>query len=184
MAIQNLKGSAAGVYSVVELNHVEAVKTGKIYSQYQLNATDFASKPAENGMLLAVDHVAGEAKLPAGITATGLVLHASVEKDYEGKGRKSFAVNRGEFLPRLFQLSVGDIFETNGVLFDDAVYANFAAIAAAVNGTTVYGIPDASGYVKLVAAPGGTEKVVLKAVKGVSLPNGQNGIKFVVSQYA
>lgn len=184
MAIQNLKGSAAGVFSVCELNHVEAVKTGKIYSQYQLNATDFASKPAENGMLLAVDHVAGEVKLPAGITATGLILHDSVTKDYEGKGRKYFAVNRGEFLPRAYQLSVGDIFETNAVLYDDAVYANFAAIAAAVNASTVYGIPDVTGYIRLVAAPGGTEKVVLKAVKGVTLPNGESGVKFVVSQYA
>jgi hypothetical protein len=180
MAIKNLKS----VYGVCETNHVAAVKTGEIFAQYQLNATDFASKPAENGMLLAVDHVAGELKLPAGITAAGLTLISTVEKDYEGKGRKYFSINRGEFLPRAYKISVGDIFETNAVLYDDAVYANFAAISSAINGTTVYGIPDVSGYIKLVAAPGGTEKVVLKAVKGVTLPNGQNGIKFVVSQYA
>jgi hypothetical protein len=174
MAIKTLK-SAKGV---VELNHVAAVKTGQIEAQYDLDA---ALTEVENGMLLVADHVAKKVKKPAG--ATDLVyLHASVEKDYEGKGRKNFSVKAGEFLPRLLKLHVGDKFETNCVEHDDAVYANYAAIVAAINATTVYGVPNASGNIRIVATAAGTEKVVLKVVEGVTLPNGEQGLKFVVEK--
>jgi hypothetical protein len=177
MAIKKLQS----VYGVVELNHVASVKTGEVFAQYELDATQFASKVAENGMLLAVDHVGEKIKLPADANAlVGLVT--SPEKDYEGKGRKYFATKLGEFLPRINKLKAGDLFETNAVEHDDAVYANYAAIVAAINATTVYGVPNVSGYIRVVAAPAGTEKVVLKAVKGVVLPNGENGIKWVVEK--
>jgi hypothetical protein len=172
MAIQKL----AGQYGVVELNKVAAVKTGEIEVQYDLDA---ALTQVENGMLLVADHVAKKVKKP--VDATSAVhLHASVEKDYEGKGRKYFAVKQGEFSPRLLKLKVGDRFETNAVEFDDAVYANYAAIKAAINATTVYGVPNASGYIRIVATPAGTEVVQLKVVEGVTLPNGENGLKFLV----
>lgn len=177
MAIQKLPS----MYGVVELNDVESVRTGTNKVQFALNASAFASTPAENGMLLMADEVAEEVKKPAGITSY-VYLHASVEKDYEGKGRKHFAVKPGEFLPRLVRLKKGDTFETNAVEYDDVTYANYAAITAAINGTTVYGIPSTTGYIRIVAAPGGTEVVTLKAVKGVVLPNGENGIKFVVDK--
>lgn len=174
MAIQKLQS----VKGVVELNHVAAVKTGQNVSQYEL---DVAVSEVENGMLLVADHVGKKVKKPAGIT-DAVLLHASVEKDYEGKGRKHFSVKQGEFLPRLVKLAVGDRFETNCVEYDDVTYANYAAIVAAINGTTVYGIPSTTGNIKIVAAAGGTEKVVLKVVAGVSLPNGENGLKFVVEK--
>lgn len=178
MAIQKLQS----VYGVVELNKVAAVKTGEVYAQYALDATQFATKVAENGMLLVVDHVGKKVKLPAG--ATDLVaLVTSPEKDYEGKGRKHFATKVGEFLPRLHKLSVGDVFETNAVEYDDAVYATYAAMKTAISATAVYGVPNASGYIRVQAsAPVGSEKVVLKAVEGVTLPNGENGIKWVVEK--
>jgi hypothetical protein len=172
MAIQKL----ASQYGVVELNKVAAVKTGEIEVQYDLDA---ALTQVENGMLLVADHVAKKVKKPAGAT-DAVHLHASVEKDYEGKGRKYFAVKQGEFSPRLLKLKVGDRFETNAVEFDDAVYANYAAIKAAINATTVYGVPNASGFIRIVATPAGTEAVQLKVVEGVTLPNGENGFKFLV----
>jgi len=181
MAIQKL----ASNYGVVELNHVAAVKTGQIITQYELNSTDFATKPAENGMLLVADHINKTANLSVDSTSDAGYLHASVEKDYEGKGRKYFAVNRGEFLPRLFKLNKGDVFETNCVQYDDTVYTDYNAIVAAINATTVYGVPDATGYIQIiadVAASVPVEKIVLKAVAGVTLPNSEKGIKFVVEQ--
>lgn len=177
MAIKKLQS----VYGIVELNHVASVKTGEVFTQYELDATQFASKVAENGMLLAVDHVAKKIKLPTDATTLcGLVT--SPEKDYEGKGRKYFATKLGEFLPRVNKLKVGDIFESNCVEHDDAVYANYAAIVAAVNATTVYGVPNASGNIRIVATPAGTEALVLKVVEGVVLPNGESGFKFVVTK--
>lgn len=174
MAVKKLQS----VYGVVELNHVAAVKTGQIEAQYEL---DSAVAQAENGMLLVADHVGKKVKKPAGAT-DAVMLHASVEKDYEGKGRKHFVAKQGEFLPRLLKLSKGDKFETNCVEYDDTVYADYNAIKAAINATTVYGVPNASGNIRIVAAPAGTEAVVLKAVEGVSLPNGESGLKFVVDK--
>jgi hypothetical protein len=174
MAIKTIKS----VKGVVELNHVAAVKTGQIEVQYDLDA---AVTEVENGMLLVADHVSKKVKKPAG--ATDLVhLHASVEKDYEGKGRKHFSVKTGEFSPRLLKLAVGDKFETNCIEHDDTVYANYAAIVAAINATTVYGVPSATGNIKIVATAAGTEKVVLKVVEAVTLPNGEQGFKFLVEK--
>lgn len=172
MAIKKL----ASKYGVVELNKVAAVKTGEIEAQYDLDA---AVAQVENGMLLVADHIAKKVKKPAGAT-DAVHLHASVEKDYQELGRKNFAVNQGEFSPRLLKLKVGDRFETNCVEHDDAVYANYAAIVAAINATTVYGVPNASGNIRIVATPAGTEVVQLKVVEGVTLPNGEQGLKFVV----
>jgi hypothetical protein len=174
MAIKKL----ASQFGVVELNKVAAVRTGEIEVQYELDA---AVTQAENGMLLVADHVGKKVKKPAGAT-DAVYLHASVEKDYEGKGRKHFVVKQGEFLPRLLKLNVGDRFETNAVEYDDAVYATPAALVAAINATTVYGVPNASGYIRIAATAAGTEKVVLKAVEGVTLPNGEQGLKFVVEK--
>lgn len=169
------------VYGVVELNQVAAVKTGQIKAQYELDATQFATIGAENGMLLVVDEVAGKVKLPSAVTSY-CYLHASVEKDYENKGRKNFIVKTGEFLPRMYKLSVGDTLETNTFQYDNVTYANYAAITAAINATTVYGTPSVAGYIQIAATAAGTETVLLKAVKGVTLPNGESGIKFVVTK--
>lgn len=168
------------VYGVVELNHVAAVKTGAIKAQFPLDATNFASIPAENGMLLVVDEVSETVKLPSGITSY-VYLHASVEKDYDNKGRKHFAVKQAnDFLPRLYKLQKGDTFETNAFQYADGTYANYAAVVAAISPTAVFGIPSVNGYIQLVAALGGTEVVTLKVVKAVTLPNGEPGLKFVV----
>jgi len=178
MAIQKLQSQ----YGVVETNHVAAVKTGQIYAQYTLDPAGFTgSKYGENGMLVSVDHVAKLVKLPSGATASNIGLLATVSKEYEGKGRKYFAIKPGEFNPRVLKLQTGDIFETNAVIYDDTVYADYNAIVAANNATTVYGVPDATGYIKIIATLAGTEKNALKVVEGVTLPNGERGFKFVVA---
>lgn len=167
------------VYGVVELNNVASVRTGEVKTQLALNATDFATAVAQNGMLLMVDEFAGEIKLPTAITDY-VYLHASVEKDYQDLGRKHFAVKTGEFLPRVYKLHVGDTFETNAFQWSDATYATFAALKADITSAKVYGIPSTTGLIEIVTTAGGTEVVVLKALKTVTLPNGETGIKFAV----
>ena len=44
-------------FGQVELNQVSFRRDGRVEAQCALDATDFASVPAENGMLLAVDRV-------------------------------------------------------------------------------------------------------------------------------
>lgn len=175
MAIQKL----AEFYSVIETNHVNAVRTGDIKAQYELDATDFATVGAENGMLLVADEVGKKVKLPTGATSY-VMLHVSEERDYEDKGRKHFVLNRGSFAPKLLKLAKGDIFETNCVQFDDTVYANYNAIVSAINETTVYGVPSTSGRIDIKAGATANAVVELKAVEGVTLPNGESGIKFLV----
>ncbi|MFD0587812.1 hypothetical protein ACFQZE_07340 [Paenibacillus sp. GCM10027627] len=170
------------VYGVSELNKVAAVKTGQHFTQYVLDGTDFVTTPAENGMLLVIDHVAKKIKKATAVTQL-VGLHSSVEKIYENeKGRKHFSVKIGDFNPRVYTLSVGDVFETNTFQYDDTVYADFAAIKAAINATTVFGVAGTNGYIDVKAATTPTAVVELKAVEAVVLPNGENGIKWVVAK--
>lgn len=169
------------VYGVVELNRLAAVRTGQINAQYELDATDFAATPAENGMLLFVDHLGKKIKKATG-TGVRVGLHASVEKDYEGKGRKYFSVKPGEFLPRIYDLNVGDIFETNTFQYDDTVYADFAAIAAAIKTGKVFGVAATNGYIDVKSSSTSDAVIELEAVEDVVLPNGEQGIKWVVTK--
>jgi len=169
-----------GKYAVCETPRVLSRTTGDIKNQFALNSTDFASTPAQNGMLLVVNEFAEKIDLPTAITDY-VYLHNSPVKDYEGLGKETVAVNLGEMLPVMYKFTVGDTIITNAVLVDDAVYADVPAITAAISATAVYGIPDASGLIKLVAAPGGTEVVVLKAKAVTTLANGRTAIKFVVT---
>lgn len=182
MAIQKITGD---YYSVIETNHVSAVRTGDIKAQYDLDAVDFATVGAENGMLLVADDVSKTVKLPTGETSY-CHLHVSEERDYEDKGRKYFVLNSGSFAPKMLKLAKGDIIETNCVQFEDTAvqtytqYIDYAAIVAAIDATTVFGIPSTTGRIQIHGATTATAVVELKAVEGVTLPNGENGIKFVV----
>jgi hypothetical protein len=177
MALYNLM--PVGKYAVCETPRLLSRTTGDIKNQYALNSTDFASIPAQNGMLLVVDEFTGKVKLPTAIT-NYTYLHVSPVKDYEGKGKETVAVNLNEMLPVMYKLNVGDTIITNAVIVDDVVYANVAAITAAISATAVFGIPDVSGHIKLVAALGGTEVVGLKALAFTTLANGRTALKFVV----
>jgi len=182
MATVRNAATNCGGYGVVELNHVAAVKTGQIYAQLPLDGTtDFASAPAENGMLLVYDLIAGKVRKPDAITEY-VYLHKSVEKEYNQTdlGLEKFAVAKDTVYPRLYKLEVGDTFTTTAFSYSDATYANVAAIQAAINASTVYGICSTSGDIAIVATTGGTEVVVLKAITTTTLPNGDTGIKFQV----
>ena len=161
-------------FSVVETNHVAAVRTGQIKAQYPMDEA-LATVGAQNGQLLVVDDVAKKVSLPANGDAL-VWLHASEERIYESAlGRNAFIVKEPNY-PRMLKLSVGDIFETNAVDL-----GGFADIAAAKAGAKV-GVPSETGDIKLLDVPTGTEAVVLEIVEWVSLPNGEQGIKFVVKQ--
>lgn len=159
------------VYGVVELNNIAGVRTGELVSQYEMSAEQL-----ENGMLVSVNHATELVGLPTDKTET-VYLHASVEKEYEGRGRKHYVNKKGSFLPRAYKLAYGDTFETNAVLFDKA---SVDALGQAITADAGFGVADTTGYIRFVDALEGTEKVALKAVKMVVLPNGEMGIKFRV----
>jgi hypothetical protein len=177
----NVNNVATGKYGIVITTHVAGVKTGEVNIQYALNATSFASTPAQNGMLLAENHVAKTLDLVSATTErVGLV--ASVEKMYDESDMSlgNFRINLGEFLPRIYTLNVNDKFITNNFKYDDGTYADYAALAAVVAaGTTVYGYTSTTGQISVVAAQDANAVIELRAVAAVTLPSGEKGLKFV-----
>lgn len=166
-------------YGQLELNQVAFRRDGRIEAQCKLaNGIDFV----ENGMLLEVDPIKREVKLPA--ANSGLIaLNYSAEHIYDERtpGLKNFKLEKNSFLPRLGYLSVGDKFTTNCISYDTDTYATEtllkAAIANAAN-AAVYGEPATDGSIKIVnAAPEGS--VSLKVVGATTMPDGQYAVKFI-----
>ena len=173
-------------FGQLELNQVAFRRDGRIEAQCHLDAVDFESIPAENGMLLAVDNVTRTIKLWKSGMKLPVALNYSAEHMYDERlpGLKNFSLKRGSFLPRLGYLSVGDKFTTNCVGYDDGEWADDAALkealkAEALQAAPVYGGLSEDGSIALSATEP-SEGPVLLAVKGYSMPDGQYGIKFQV----
>ena len=185
-------------YPVLEANVLKARHTGRIWSQYELDETSFSTGLAYNGMILAIDDANKSVKLPVATTTAGEVyaLHFSVENEYEYKGLNTFAVAREAVqsnpnvsvqYPRMFELSVGDVFHTNCVKLDGTHVASINNTSTTTSslkhmlaaGTAVYGGVDATGYIMVDTAKPAVGPV-LQAVAQDTLPNGEWAVKFVV----
>lgn len=169
-------------YGQIELNNVAFRRDGRIEAQCQLDATDFAEIPAENGMLLAVDKVkktikfAKDNTLPVAINYTA--EHMYDERDVGALAK--FALPTGTFLPRMGYFSVGDLFTTNCIGAEETTFADTKAVEAAIE-TGVYGKPSAQGVIELVTTDKiPTEGIVLRAVKATTMPDGKFALKFQV----
>lgn len=186
-------------YPVLEANVLKARHTGRIWSQYELDETSFSTGLAYNGMILAIDDAAKSVKLPVATTSADEVyaLHFSVEAEYEHKGLNTFAVAReavqdkpnvSVHYPRMFELSVGDVFHTNCVKLDGTNVTSIneagdsksvKALISATTPTPVYGGVDASGYIMLNTTKP-TVGPVMQVVAQDTLPNGEWAVKLAV----
>ena len=167
-----------GANPVIELTGVKALGTENIKS-----ANVATGKTLQNGMLVGYTTLTETADLPSGATAE-VWLHASVEKLYGvQETRADFKVEAGKgFLARLYRLRKGMEFETNAIIYDNAKFADVAAIKAAI-ATGVYVIPDATGLGRLTkqADLAATSAVNYGQVKEVvTLPNGEVGIAYEI----
>ena len=176
------KRLVADANGVLEKNAVTYPRTGNIMAMYPL---DEAVTKAENGMLLGVNYTKGVIEYPSANSEAIMILD-SAEKEYDknvvGLDQHYLAPEHG-YMPRLGKLVVNDRFTTSTVAYDSAIFANEAAIEAAIEAGTVYGKPcEVTGYKGCIeltkTAP--TGKVGLKAVKFTTIPNGDAGIKFAV----
>ena len=183
-------------YGQLELNQVAFRRDGRVEAQCALDDTDFASVPAENGMLLAVDRVNRKIKFPksAVIATCPVALNYTTEHMYDERANalKDFKLELGEFYPRLGFLSVGELFTTNTVGYDSEEWTatgsgataktadeNFKAACAAVATTPLYGgISDEGAIAVSATAP--EDGPVLKVVEATTMPDGSFGIKFQV----
>ena len=183
-------------YGQLELNQVAFRRDGRVEAQCALDDTDFASVPAENGMLLAVDRVNRKIKFPksAVIATCPVALNYTTEHMYDERANalKDFKLELGEFYPRLGFLSVGELFTTNCVGYDSEEWTatgsgdtaktadeNFKAACAAVATTPLYGGVSDEGAIA-VSATAPEEGPVLKVVEATTMPDGSFGIKFQV----
>jgi len=182
-----------GKYAVLEPNFLAARRTGQVRAQLPLDPTDFAEIPAENGMFLAYDMANGVVRFAdADGTEAGLMLHFSVEKEYDNirPGLNTHAVWRqvanehpGSPYPRLFQPHVGDTFTT------DAVKTNAGTRTAAetvtdFNALTIGHIykVGTDGFIDAVAGNTGTfTGVRVKLIAKTTLPDGGKACKFQVT---
>lgn len=188
-------------YGQIELNNCAFRRDGRIEAQCKPNKADFADakKVLENGMLLAVDNVAREVKLPVSGSDLPIAINYSTEHIYDERtpGLKNFFLKgANDFLPRLGYLAVGDKFTENCISFDNAVDTAWKAdptitgdtdsaafcralLAADLGATPIYGGISADGSV-LVSATKPTEGPVLRVVKATTMPDKQFGLKFQV----
>ena len=170
-------------YGQLELNNVAFRRDGRVEAQCALDDTDFASVPAENGMLLAVDRINRKVKFPksAVIANCPVALNYTAEHMYDERANalKDFKLELGEFYPRLGYLSVGDLFTTNCFGYD-AAFADDAAVKAMdLSSTDVYGgISDEGAIILVTSAP--SAGPVLKVVEKTTMPDGTFGLKFQV----
>ena len=181
-----LKRFVCDGFGQIELNQVAFRRDGRIEAQCALGA-DFATSPAENGMLLAVDNVNRIVKFPVAGEKYPIALNYTAEHMYDERATalKNFNLPRNSFLPRLGYLAVGDKFTTNCLCYDTNEFTNDEAVKAAyaadaLKAAPLYGAISEMGAIKVTKiAP--TEGPVLMAVLGTgagSMPDGQFGIKF------
>lgn len=179
MAINKRLTEANGV---LEKNAVVYPRTGNIMAMYPLDKT---VEKAENGMLLGVNYAKGVIEYPSS-SADAIMILDTAEKEYDrnvvGLNQHYITPDYG-YMPRLGKLEVNDRFTTSTVAYDSAVFADEAAMEAAIEAGSVYGkaceVAGFKGMIELTkTAP--TGKVVLKAVKLTTLPNGDAAVKFAV----
>ena len=161
------KLTKANEYGQLELNQVAFRRDGRIIAQYQLGDVNCA----ENGMLLAVDHVNKTINFPTTNDTEGLALNYTTEHMYDPRANalKDFRLEKNSFLPRLGYIGVADKFTTNTVCYDDA----------AEIGTYKYGKPCSTegfeGYIELTNTLDGAYVQVLEIT---DMPDGQKAVKF------
>ena len=170
-------------YGQLELNQVAFRRDGRVEAQCALDDTDFASVPAENGMLLAVDRVNRKIKFPksAVIANCPVALNYTSEHMYDERANalKDFKLELGEFYPRLGFLSVGELFTTNCFGYDSAFADDDAVRNVDLSSTDVYGgISDEGAILLDTSAP--SDGPVLKVVEKTTMPDGQFAFKFQV----
>ena len=161
-------------YGMLERNRVQ---THNVESQCLLNATDFPNG-AEVGSIVAVDKVNSAVTLSTG-EVYGLLANAEVLYNPMAMGLKNYHVEPNKACSVLF-LEKGNTFTTNTLVYDNAAFANEAAVVSAIANASVYGGQDSStGQIALLSsAP--ASGLALQAVKATTMPDGQKAVKFIV----
>lgn len=178
-----LKRLAIEGFGQIELNNVAWRRDGRVEAQCALDAEDFASVPAENGMLLAVDAANRVVKFYNADEDLPLAINYSSEHLYDERHNalKDFNLKPGQLYPRMGYPAVGDKFTTNCFCYDDGEFADEDALFAALDAcheTPVYaGVSEIGAWKLSATKPAG---VVAKVIKSYTMPDGQYGAKLQI----
>lgn len=151
-------------YGIVEPNHLSAPRDGGVWAQ--LPAAE-GIEILENGMFVKYDYANDECNF-TGDGAWMLVFNEEKLYDERYQMHKHYAQKvtdyyDGKMYPRVFRISVGDIFTTNC----------FAEEITLSKGDKV--APGSDGY--LAAAADDAEGVVFQVAKETTMPDGQPAVK-------
>ena len=168
-------------YGQVELNNVAFRRDGRIEAQCALSTVDFASVPAENGMILRVkkaDHEICFADASAANQLYALLYSSEHMYDERNPGLKNFKTEAvDDFLPRVGYLAAGDLWTSNCV--DLGAYASAADVTAALASGEVFASVGTQGA-PVLAAAAPSAGPVLQVIKKTTMPEGQDAFQFQV----
>lgn len=181
------------LYASLELNQVAFPKTGMVVSQTPLGAAFTKAAPCENGMWVVADKAAGAINPPAAATDAPIGIVYTTEKEYDDMhyGLQRFGRKIAGDYPRVGILGVGDTVTTNCLQYSTAVFANEAALIAALNdieNNALYVVPgnasDASASsakaVPAIVKAAPDSGIYGKIVKFYTIPNGGLGVKYQI----
>ena len=168
-------------FGQVELNNVAFRRDGRIEAQCALSTVDFASVPAENGMILRVKKADHEICFADASAENQLyALNYSSEHMYDERhpGLKNFKLNaKNDFYPRVGYLSAGDLWTTNCV--DLGSFADAAAVASALASGEVYAAVGTQGA-PVIQATAPSVGPVMQVIKKTTMPDGQDAFQLQV----
>ncbi len=181
------------LYASLELNQVAFPKTGMVVSQTPLGAAFTRTAPCENGMWVVADKAAGAINPPAAATDAPIGIVYTTEKEYDKMhmGLQRFGRKIAGDYPRVGILGVGDTVTTNCLQYSTAVFANDAALIAALEdleNTPLYVVPGNAS--DAAAASAKAVPAIVKAIPGsgiygkitkfYTIPNGGLGVKYQI----
>ena len=132
-------------------------------------------------MLLAVDRVNRKIKFAVD-DSLPVALNYTTEHMYDERHRslKDFKLEIGTFYPRMGFLSVGELFTSNCLCFDDAEFAdNDAVMNVDIKKVALFGGISEVGAIKISKTKPEVGPV-LKVVEKTTMPDGQFAFKFQV----
>ena len=173
-------------YGQLEINNVDFRRDGREEAQCALDANDFASTPAENGMVFAVDKQNKVVRFVNENETLPIALNYTSEHMYDDRANalKDFKLtledNAQYFFPRVGYMSMGDLFTTNCIGYDSVAYTSeeaFIQALEAIGTTPLYAKPSQVGAWEVTAT---AEGAYAKVIKKTTMPDGSLGVQIQV----
>ena len=168
-------------YGQLELNQVAFRRSGRIEAQCALDGKVFnKEKPAENGMLLAVNNIERVVTLANGNFPVALNYTSEHMYDNRANALKDFKLEPGSFLPRMGYLGAGDKYTTNCLAYAEGAFDDDGAFESAIKGVTAtnrlyaHACPETGAHLINTTA----ENAVAIVLGATTMPDGQFAVKF------